>query len=95
MPEASSNPSAPFKEKEAELFFNRGFDPCGELFNLALAAGFIKQSGSWFSVADERLGQGKSKALESLKKNPPLLVDLSKRLSLATLWQEAFAVTLH
>jgi recombination protein RecA len=33
----------------------------------------VKKSGTWFSYNDEKLGQGREKARDTLKENPPLL----------------------
>lgn len=61
--------AAPFRSTQVDLIYGEGFDRNGELFDLAVDMGFIDQAGSWFSFGEEKLGQGRSNALEGLIAN--------------------------
>jgi len=48
----------PYRETEADLYFDRGFDTLGSLVEAAVRKGVVQQKGSWFYYKEERLGQG-------------------------------------
>jgi recombination protein RecA len=52
----------PFKEAEFDIVYGRGVNRDGEIVDLALEAGVIKKSGSWFALNDTQLGQGRGAA---------------------------------
>jgi recombination protein RecA len=64
--------SAPFREVEFEIRFGQGIERWGELVDAATEAGVVTRAGSWFSFAQERLGQGREQATATLKDNPEL-----------------------
>ena len=66
----------PFRQAEFDIVFNRGIYRQGELVDLATAAGLVTVSGSWLSLGDTRLGQGREKAAEFLVANPDLAQSL-------------------
>ncbi|MCP4804076.1 MAG: recombinase RecA [Proteobacteria bacterium] len=68
--------AAPFRKAEFEILFGKGVCRTGELIDMGLELGLLTKSGSWFSLGDERLGQGREKVRERLESEP----DLMKRL---------------
>jgi recombination protein RecA len=40
----------------------------------------IEKAGSWFSYGEERLGQGRENAIEYLKANPELAMEIENRI---------------
>ncbi|MDX2269683.1 MAG: recombinase RecA [Bryobacter sp.] len=64
--------SAPFREVEFEIRFGQGIDRWGEIVDAAAEHGVVTRSGSWFSFAQERLGQGREQAVATLKENREL-----------------------
>lgn len=60
----------PFRQAEFDIIFNRGINRETELVELGLAAKILTASGSWISLGDTRLGQGKEKAAEFFIANP-------------------------
>ena len=63
----------PFREAEVDIIFGRGIDKLGDLVSVASDLGVVVKSGSWFSYAGERLGQGKERAVEFLSGNPEMV----------------------
>ncbi|MGF1511706.1 MAG: recombinase RecA [Myxococcota bacterium] len=62
----------PFRDAEFDIMYGQGVSWSGELLDLALAREVIEKSGSWYSVGDHRLGQGREKAREFLASRPHL-----------------------
>ncbi len=68
----------PFRQAEFDIIFNRGIYREGELVDQAVLAKLVTASGSWLSLGDRRLGQGREKAAEFLAANPELARELEE-----------------
>ena len=62
--------AAPFREVEVDILYGLGISKEGDLLDLASAQGIVEKSGSWYSFAGERIGQGRDNARTFLKDNP-------------------------
>jgi recombination protein RecA len=62
--------AAPFREAEVDILYGEGFSREGDLLDLGSDQGIVEKSGSWFSFAGERLGQGRETARVFLKEHP-------------------------
>ena len=60
----------PFREAEFEILYGQGISKWGEMVDLAVKLDIIQKSGSWFSMGEMRLGQGKDSVKQYLKDNP-------------------------
>ncbi|HEY4371042.1 MAG TPA: recombinase RecA [Burkholderiales bacterium] len=66
----------PFREVEFDIMYGEGISKLGEIIDLGVKAGVIEKSGSWFSYASQRIGQGRDNVREFLKKNPDIASDI-------------------
>ena len=64
--------AAPFREAEVDILYGEGFSREGDLLDLGSDQGIVEKSGSWFSYAGERLGQGRETARVFLKEHPEI-----------------------
>ena len=64
--------SPPFREAEFDIMYGEGISKWGELVDLAVKLDILQKSGSWFSMGETRLGQGRDAVKEYLKNNPEL-----------------------
>lgn len=62
----------PFKEAEFDLIYGQGISRTGGLLDLGVEHKIIEKSGSWFSYAGERIGQGRENAKRFLQENGAL-----------------------
>ncbi len=62
----------PFREAEFEILYGEGISKWGELVDLACKLDIIQKSGSWFSMGETRLGQGRDAVKQYFKDNPEL-----------------------
>ena len=62
----------PFREAVFEILYGKGISKWGELVDLAVKLDIIQKSGSWFSMGEMRLGQGRDAVKQYLKDNPEL-----------------------
>ena len=62
----------PFREAVFEILYGKGISKWGELADLAVQLDIIQKSGSWFSMGDERIGQGANSVKDYLIANPDI-----------------------
>ena len=60
----------PFREAEFEIIYGTGISKWSEMVDLAVKLDIIQKSGSWFSMGETRIGQGKDAAKQYLMDNP-------------------------
>jgi recombination protein RecA len=61
----------PFKEAEFDIIYGEGISKLGEIIDMGIELDIIEKSGSWFTVATERI-QGKDSVRDYLKANPAI-----------------------
>ena len=59
----------PFKVVEFDVMYGRGISKMGEILDLGVKAGIVEKSGSWYSHAGKRIGQGRENAKSFLRDN--------------------------
>ena len=62
----------PFREAVFDIMYGQGISKWGELIDLAVQLDIIQKSGSWFSMGEERIGQGKDSVKSYLISNPEI-----------------------
>ena len=60
----------PFREAYFDIMYGQGISKWGELVDLAVQMEIVQKSGSWFSMGEERIGQGKDSVKTYLQANP-------------------------
>jgi recombination protein RecA len=73
----------PFRTAEIEMLFRGGISKEGALIDLGVAHGIIKKNGSFFSVGETRMGQGREAAREFLKGNTKIRDEIEQVLRAA------------
>ena len=69
---AKNKMAPPFREAEFDIMYGEGISREGDLLDLAVDKRIIEKSGSWFSYAGDRLGQGRENAKHFLRENPDI-----------------------
>ena len=62
----------PFREAIFDIMYGQGISKWGELVDLAVQMDIVQKSGSWFSMGEERIGQGKDSVKAYLQANPEI-----------------------
>ena len=62
----------PFREAHFDIMYGEGISKWGELVDLAVQYDIVQKSGSWFSMGEERIGQGKDSVKAFLQQNPEI-----------------------
>ena len=83
--------SPPFKTAEFEIIYGHGISREGEIIDLGAKHNIIEKSGSWYSYAGDRIGQGKENVREFLIANPDTVAEIEQKLRDLLLPQEVQA----
>ena len=70
----------PFRIAEFDLMYGLGISKMGELVDMGVEKGIIDKSGSWFSYANDKLGQGRDSVKQLLIDNPELAAEIEKKI---------------
>ena len=76
----------PFREAVFEIMYGQGISKWGELVDLAVQMDIIQKSGSWFSMGDERIGQGANSVKDYLIANPDIAASVEAQVR-ENLWK--------
>ena len=60
----------PFREAEFDIMYGEGISRTGEILDLGVKLDLIQKSGSWFSMGEVRMGQGRDAAKQYLTDHP-------------------------
>ena len=66
----------PFREAEFDIMYGQGIAHEGELLDLGVKLDLVQKSGSWFSMGETRIGQGRDAAKKYLMDNPAVAEQL-------------------
>lgn len=82
----------PFKVVEFDIMYGRGISKSGEIVDLGVELDVIQKSGSWFSYAGNKLGQGRDAVKQLIEDNPELMDELEKKIKEKVVGSEQKAV---
>jgi len=70
----------PFREAEFDVMYGEGISREGDLLDQGVERNIVEKSGTWFSFAGERMGQGRENAKAFLKQNPAAAAAIEDKL---------------
>jgi len=70
----------PFREAYFDIMYGEGISKWGELVDMAVQMDIIQKSGSWFSMGEERIGQGKDSVKLFLQQNPDVAEEVEAQI---------------
>ena len=70
----------PFRLAEFDIMYGQGISKVGEILDVAVEHEIVKKSGSWFSYAETKLGQGRDAVKHMIKDNPYLMDELEEKI---------------
>ncbi len=62
----------PFRQVEFDIIYGKGISQSGEIIDIAVELNVVRKSGSWFSLGDQRIGQGRDNAMAWMDEHPDI-----------------------
>lgn len=72
--------AAPFKIAEFDIIYGKGISKYGCILDIAVSMNTIQKTGAWFSYKDEKIGQGRDKAVAFLRENPDIAEEIEQEI---------------
>lgn len=69
----------PFRIAEFDIIFGKGISKTGCIVDMAVNFGIVNKAGAWFSYGEEKLGQGRDKAIDYMNNNPEVLKEVEDK----------------
>ena len=69
----------PFRQAEFDLMYGEGISREGCIIDMAVECGVAKKSGAWYTYGEERLGQGREAAKQTLRDNPYMRDEIERK----------------
>ena len=69
----------PFKQAEFDIMYGLGISREGSILDCAANSDIVKKSGSWYSYGEQRLGQGRENAKQTLMENLELSIEIENK----------------
>ena len=66
----------PFREVEFDIMYGKGISSIGEIVDIGTKHNILNRRGTWYSYGEERIGQGRDRAVTYLLENPDILVEV-------------------
>lgn len=70
----------PFKTAEFDIIYGKGISNESCLIDLGVELDILQKSGSWFSYNDEKIAQGRDKAIEYLETNKEVAEEIKQKI---------------
>jgi recombination protein RecA len=70
----------PFRSAEFDMLHTDGISYEGDILDMGMEQKVIGRTGAWFRYGDLQLGQGKEKARQFLKENPPIAQEIKEKI---------------
>ncbi|MBF0318764.1 MAG: recombinase RecA [Nitrospirae bacterium] len=70
----------PFRQAEFDIFYNEGISKAGELVDIGTDKGIIERSGTWYSYAGTKIGQGRDNAKKYLNDNEAIMSEVEAKI---------------
>lgn len=66
----------PFREAEFDILYGKGVSRSGEIVDMAADLNLVQKNGAWYSIGEQRIGQGRDNARSYLEEHPELMATL-------------------
>ncbi len=77
---AKNKVAPPFKVATFAIYYGKGMSREENILELAIEMDFAKKTGSWYSLGEEKMGQGKENAIQYLKDHEDIAQNLENKI---------------
>lgn len=72
--------ASPFRKCELDIYFGKGISATASLLDAAVKHGIIDKRGAWYTMGEEKIGQGKENATKYIEQNVELAKEIEKKI---------------
>ena len=76
---AKNKVAAPFKKCELDIYFGKGINAYASLLDSAVKHGIVDKRGAWYTMGENKIGQGKENAVAFIEQNPEVAADIEAK----------------
>ncbi len=69
----------PFRKCELDIYFGKGISSSASLLDSAVKHGIIDKRGAWYTMGEEKIGQGKENAVSFIESHPEIAAEVEKK----------------
>ena len=69
----------PFRKCEIDIYFGKGISWAASLLDSAVKHGIIDKRGAWYTMGEEKIGQGKENAVNFIETNPKVSAEVEAK----------------
>ena len=70
----------PFRKCELDIYFGKGISSSASLLDSAVKHGIIDKRGAWYTMGEEKIGQGKENAVSFIESHPEIAAEVEKKI---------------
>ena len=70
----------PFRKCELDIYFGKGISSSASLLDSAVKHGIIDKRGAWYTMGEEKIGQGKENAVNYIESNKELVANIEAKI---------------
>ncbi len=70
----------PFRKVELDIIFGKGISAVASLLDSAVKHEFVDKKGAWYSIGEEKIGQGRENAIQFLENNPEFRLEVERKI---------------
>ncbi len=71
--------AAPFKKCELDIYFGKGINATASLLDSAVKHGIVDKRGAWYTMGENKIGQGKENAVSFIEQNPEIAAEIETK----------------
>ncbi len=76
---AKNKVAAPFKKCELDIYFGKGINAYASLLDSAVKHGIVDKRGAWYTMGENKIGQGKENAVAFIESNPEIAANIEAK----------------
>lgn len=70
----------PFRKCELDIYFGKGINATASLLDSAVKHGIVDKRGAWYTMGEDKIGQGKENSVAFIENNPELAAQIEEKI---------------
>ncbi|MCL1936724.1 MAG: recombinase RecA [Defluviitaleaceae bacterium] len=77
---AKNKLAPPFKTHEFDIMFGKGISREGDILDIGVELNLVGKAGSWYSLGEKKIGQGREAAKKYFEENPDVCLEIENKI---------------